>query len=486
MQLKEPGMKKAFVVIVVLGAMLAVAQQQPGQPAAPPSATSQQPGQQPAQPGQQPGGQPAQKKEIKDPAEYQAYVAALQTADPRAKATALEGFIERYPNSVVKTDALEALMGAYQQANDPANLQKTAQRLLQVDPNNFRGLLIMSVMTRSQIESGQNAAAVPQLAQQELQFSQRGLQALEQAPPPEGVDPTQWNQQKAVMTSLFNSNAGFAALQVKDYARAQQYLGTAVQANPNDMVANYQLALSYLEQQPVNTQGFWYGARAVGLAQSPEQANAITRYVRSKYVRFHGDDSGFQELLAQAKSSPQAPPNLNITPAPTPPEQAAKMVASKAVKDMSFDEIQFILTAGNPQAAEQIWSQIKDRPIALEGKLLNLSPTKLTIAGTAEDIEGNKADIDLTMTDAIPAKALPVLKEGGMVQFQGTPRSYEPNPFMMHMDAGSFVLNTGKAVAAALKGGAATKPGAAKGAATKKGASKSATKSGAAKKGPPK
>src|SRR5438128_152215 len=86
--------------------------------------------------------------------------------------------------------------------------------------------------------------------------------------------------------------------------------------------------------------------------------------------------------LLRRKASTQPPAGFTVTPAPTPPEQAAKMVASKQVKDMSFDEIQFILTSGNQQAADQVWAAIKDKPIALEGKLIGLTPTKLTVAGT--------------------------------------------------------------------------------------------------------
>src|SRR5207248_4147428 len=78
--------------------------QQPGQQAP----GQQTPGQQ--QPGQQPGQapaappevqqvqiqvpQPQKAPEIKDPAEYQAYVAAIQQGNPQAKITALEGFLQ--------------------------------------------------------------------------------------------------------------------------------------------------------------------------------------------------------------------------------------------------------------------------------------------------------------------------------------------------------------------------------------------------------
>ena len=60
----------------------------------------------------------AQKPQIKDPAEYNAYVSAVQQADPAAKAQAIEAFLQTYPNSVMKEDALVSLMGAYQQAGN--------------------------------------------------------------------------------------------------------------------------------------------------------------------------------------------------------------------------------------------------------------------------------------------------------------------------------------------------------------------------------
>src|SRR5260370_22394533 len=69
-------------------------------------------------PACQPAGEP-QKKEIKDPAEYNAYVNATGITDPATRANALEQFIAQYPTSVVKDDALEQLMGAYQQAGNP-------------------------------------------------------------------------------------------------------------------------------------------------------------------------------------------------------------------------------------------------------------------------------------------------------------------------------------------------------------------------------
>src|SRR5713101_321551 len=75
---------------------------------------------------------PAQKPQIKDPAEYNAYVSAVQQGDPGAKAQAIEAFLQTYPNTVMKEDALASLMGAYQQAGNAQKTVDTANRVLQV------------------------------------------------------------------------------------------------------------------------------------------------------------------------------------------------------------------------------------------------------------------------------------------------------------------------------------------------------------------
>jgi hypothetical protein len=93
-----------------------------------------------------------------------------------------------------------------------------------------------------------------------------------------------------------------------------------------------------------------------------------------------------------------------------------------------------------------VWNQLKDKPIAIEGKVVNPTPEKLEIAGTYDDINAPqpKADIELTMALPLGPKLLP--KDNAMVQFQGVPTSYDPNPFMVHMEKGCIIVR-GKCIA---------------------------------------
>ena len=163
-------MKTSLVAIVITFAGIAsgqpAAMQPQTQPAAPaqsqtaPSAQTQTaPGQttapaqtQGAAPAQTPAAAPQQKKEIKDPAEYNAYVGAIQQTDPTAQISGLEAFLAQYPNSVMKEDALETLMVAYQKTNNQAKMLDAAQRILQANPNNLRALALLAYIKRAQAE----------------------------------------------------------------------------------------------------------------------------------------------------------------------------------------------------------------------------------------------------------------------------------------------------------------------------------------------
>src|ERR1700724_1414516 len=128
------------------------------------------------QPQASPSQSQPQKKEIKDPAEYNAYVGAVQQSDPAAKISGLEAFLTQYPNSVMKEDALELLMGTYQQSNNQAKVIDTANRLLTANPDNARALVLLAY----------NERATQKWADAK-QHAERGLQAVTKMAKPDGV-----------------------------------------------------------------------------------------------------------------------------------------------------------------------------------------------------------------------------------------------------------------------------------------------------------
>jgi len=410
-------MTKSIVVFMVVFAMLG-------------AAVAQQPAQQPAAGAQAAPGQPAkptQQKTIKDPAEYNAYVNAMNQTNPNQKAITLEGFLQQYPNSVMKEDALELLMGAYQQTGNAAKVTETAQRILQANPNNLKALALLTYFDR--------AAQNPQSLAQAAQYAQHGLQALQTATKPEGMPEADWQKFKSAVTPIFYGAIGQNALANKDYETAAKDLQEAVTANPNDLTNVYPLATAYLESKPTNPLGFWYIAKASTLAaQVPQQQQAILRYGRARYIRYHGGEDGWNEILQQAAAATAPPAGFAVKPAPTPAEQAGILAQQKPVTQMSFDEIQLILTSGNQQAADKVWGDLKDKPTKFQAKVISATATKLSLAATYDDTENNVADVDMTMTAPLPARYIP--PAGKMVAVEGVPVSYTTNPFMITMTKG--------------------------------------------------
>ena len=406
-----------------------------------------------AQAAAQPAAQQPAKPQIKDPAEYNAYVSAVQQSDPAAKAQAIEAFLQTYPNSVMKEDALVTLMGAYQQAGNAAKTVDTANRVLQANPNNIRALALLAYYYRSLCAQG--GADQPKNCDQATQFGQRGLDALPNTPKPEGMSDADFTKFHNDLVSIFDGAIGFAALQPtpkKDLATASKDLRDAIGAESQPNIADiYPLATADLEAKPMNPEGFWFAIKAAGLAQGPGQQQ-ILDYARKKYIRYHGSEDGWADLVKQVQASTSVMPPAGFTvaaapPPPSPADQAADLVKSKDPKQMSFAEWQLVLSSGNAQASDTVWNAIKDKAVKLAANVITASPTKLTLAGSADDIDDKKADITLTMEKPIPAKLVPAV--GTLMQFQATVSSYTPNPFMMTMTDGVLLDKNGNPVGTA-------------------------------------
>lgn len=402
----------------------------------------------PAAQGASGSSQAASAPTIKDPAEYNAYVAAIQQKDPSAKVSALEAFLTQYPNSVMKTTALELLMGTYQQTGNQDKMMDTAKRLQTTDPCSMPALALLTYTARAAVQMGQN----PQQNLADLaQYSNKGLDCVKTAPKPATSSEADWDTLKKKVTPIFEAGAGFAALQNKDFAGAQTHLKAAVDANPDDLQNVYPLCTAYLAANPPDSvNGLYCLARSVNLAQPGSAAQTqIQKYFDSVYKNYHGSNEGEDQVLATAKTSPNPPAGFTITKyvPPTPAQQAHTIVDGKTpeqIQQLSFGEWELVLSAGVPEDQDKVWSVIKGKPLQMEGNVMAVtSNTELQIAASADDIEAKRSDITLTMSGPIPAAKMP--KEGDTFDFEGTPASYTATPFMMMMTDGKLLRKAGAA-----------------------------------------
>ena len=424
-------MKKSLVIMLLVLAGAAMVQQSVAQAAAQ-------------------TGQPTQKKEIKDPAEYNAYVNAIQQQNPAQKAAALEAFLQTYSNSVMKEDALELLMAAYQQAGDAQKTLDAAGRVLQTNPNNVRALALLAYSYRAMASQGG-----PQMQDnlaKARQYGQQGLQALQNMKKPDGMSDADFTKFHNETGAIFDGSVGFAALQAKDFATAQKDFHEAVTDESQPNIADiYPLATADLEPKPMNPEGFWFIVKAANLAQGPGQQQ-ILDYGKKKYIRYHGSDQGWNDIVSQAKasSSVMPPAGFSVAAAPPPPspaEQAADLVKSKTPVQMSFAEWELVLSSGNQQAADTVWNAIKGKAVKLAANVISATATTVQLAGSDDDIEAKKADITLTMTKPISSRLMPQV--GALMAFQGTVSSYTPNPFILTMTDGILLDKNGNPVSVA-------------------------------------
>jgi tetratricopeptide (TPR) repeat protein len=422
-------MKKIVLAMLLVAAVTAVAQTTPAPaPAAPAQAAPT-------------SAAPAQKKEIKDPAEYNAYVGAAGQSDPAAQVSGFEAFLTQYPNSNFKEEALELLMVAYQKTGNQAKMVETAQKTLQVNPCNIRALALVTY--------AKQAGATGPTAQQSLaeagQSAEKGLQCWTTATKPVGTPDADWDKLRTQTTGIFNNAAGMAAYAAKDYAKAEKYLKAGVDADPANLTEVYYLALADLTPgaTEIDLEGLFYIARAANLATADGKAK-IAQFGKSKYVKYHGSEEGWDKVMALAATATKPPDGFTITKyvPPTPAEQAATLVKSKKVEEMSFAEWQMVLSEGTPEDADKVWTTLKGKPLQMAAHIISIDATgkatKLQLAGSSDDVDAKRADIDLTMSAVIPAKQMP--KEDTDFQFEGTPVSYVAKPFVMTMNEGALLM----------------------------------------------
>jgi len=353
---------------------------------------------------------------------------------------------------VMKEDALELLMGAYQQMLgqaktpdeqrlDQTKTLDTAQKVLVVNPCNLRALALLAYTKNAQ----QNFAEAGQ-------FGDKGLQCLPTATKPEGTSDADFQKLKDGTATIFNGAVGVSAfqstLQAKgnDYTKAVKYLRAAVEADPANLLDVYDLGRAYLEPGPGenDVDGLFFIARASNLAQGAGK-DQIAKFGKSRYVKYHGSDEGWSDLLAMTGTTTLPPANFAIKQyvPPTPAEQAAALVKSKKIEEMNFAEWQMVLSDGTPEDALKVWSVLKGKPLQMQAHVISIDSssktvTRLQLAGSSDDVDAKRPDIDLTMTAVIPAKQMP--KEDTDFQFQGTPVSYVAKPFLMTMNEGALLV----------------------------------------------
>jgi hypothetical protein len=371
---------------------------------------------------------------IKDPAEYNAYTSAIGQSTPAAKASAIESFLQQYPNSVVKAEMLEQLVGAYQATGDTAKTYDAAKRLLQVDPNNLRALIFVVYVEKQQ--AGGDQAKLDEAAA----LAQRGQNATK----PANMSDADFQKLKVLAAPIFGNVIGADDISKKDYKDAiTTYLAElhamdASQTTQGIALADtYALGNAYVQQDPKDlVNGIWYLTRAAQYLQEPYKSN-VEKAAEYWYKKYHGSMDGFDQIKQLAHDNLFPPDSYKPVPAPPPPspqELAHNAVVSTPDLDkgLALADKEFVLANGTPEDAQKVWAVLQGKTTEVPGTVIQATPDSVQLAVSEDAKESQKADFTINMKSSL--KEVPAV--GTQATFIATFDSYTQNPPMIILKDG--------------------------------------------------
>ncbi len=415
-----------------------------------------------ASPAPMPAAPQAKTPQWKSRAEYDAFQAFVKETDAKKRIPLIQAFIQKYPQSDFLANAYVAEMQTYVQLSQTSEAIASAKKAVGIDPNNLDALSYLCLVFPYTFKpSDSNAAAE---LTQTAEYAQHGLEALQNLQKPAGVTEEQFEEYVKPKTkrAVFNTAAGFVAMQQKNYNQAIKSLEAAGQDDPNNFLIYSFLGQSYYNETPRDVnKAIWNFARATALAEASNSPNAaeLKKLYSSVYEAQHGSNADEDKVLAQAKASSTMPADFAVAP---PPQHAA---TGNPNLD-AFYKIEDALVVGG-DTAQQNWSQLKGQPLGLVGHVESVEPgtdantyqVRVDITPQSQSAQGT---YDIVLLDSQPNTKY--LQPGDPLRFQGTLDSYVTTPnFILTLSGAKIddsVLKAAqeKAAAAAQKAKEAHRP----------------------------
>ena len=375
---------------------------------------------------------------IKDPQEYNDYTNAVGQATPAAKAAAIETFLTKYPNTVVKIDLLELLLAQYQ--GDPVKTLATADRLLAADPGNLRALFIEVYLEESQAAAKTSPTDAQPIYDKAAAQAQTGLNATK----PPAMSDADFQKLKTATTPIFYEAIAKDDENKKDFTGAiaaftsdlKSYADPTATQKDVGLNDTYLLGQAYAQQTPPDLKNAaWFLTRAAQFAP-PQAKPTIEKAAEYFYNKYHGSMDGYPAVQALAQANLFPPAEYNPTPAPPPPspaDLAHQTVASTPdLKTLSLSDKEFILFNGNPDDAQKVWDTMKGTRVQVPGTVISATATSVQLSVTEDNKQSKKADFTINMKTAL--KSVPAI--GASVTYDATFDSYVANPPMITLSDG--------------------------------------------------
>ncbi|HSB14369.1 MAG TPA: hypothetical protein VLE22_07910 [Bryobacteraceae bacterium] len=380
------------------------------------------------------------KKNVKDRAEYDLYVAISKEADNNKKLQLLNEWKQKYPATDFKEERLEFYLFTYQGLNRAADMYETAKELVALNPKNIRGLSWVLVLTPT---LGKNTPDILDTGEKAANSLLSSIDTLFAASAkPAATSEADWTKARTDSESLAHKTLGWVAMQRKDYAAAEKQFKESLKDNPNAGEVSYWLGTVLVSQRVAEKQAeaLFHFARASTYegpgALSAQGRAEINKYFEKVYNSYHGSAEGIDALRQAAKTSATPPEGFKIKSSyEVALEKEEELKRTNPMLALWLNVRSELTGANGPQYWE---GQVKGAGLPggvsgvskFKGKLVSHAPAKNPKELVLAISDASTPEVTLKLDEAMAGAADP----GTEIEFEGVAAEFSKDPFMLTFD----------------------------------------------------
>ena len=369
-------------------------------------------------------------------AEYNAYTAAHNAANPQDKLKLLDEFMVKYQTpALLKFVYRDYYTTYYGLRNFPKTIEYVDKYLALGDKLTEVERLSALVNRGQAYVAGATDAALqtPEILTKTRETAAQGLTAVAALQKPANATEEQFNTQKKNIGFMFNSVAGIAASQQKDWKGAQDSFKAALTLNGEDNTTHYRLGVAYLQDTPPQANdGIWELSRSIAL--KIQGADQVRAYLRGRLIQYQQPgcekltDDQITQAITLATAGAERPGDFNIPSAQD----------LQAARDDTNSFLPWLQEGG--QHGQTMWLatcglEYPDVTV----RVMEIVPgeaDKLTLrvfrAPTQEAMEAATApNMEVHIVGQPEARRIP---KDDYIRFTGTLTGYQPTPFLLTWD----------------------------------------------------
>jgi len=248
-----------------------------------------------------------------DAREYELATQAAAAPDPEARLKSLAAWRSEYPETALEPQRRRLEMQARQLAGQPEESVSAAERVLELEPDDFAAQYLIASLAPA--VAAKDPAAVDKGRRAARALLESGIDRQFQTRPAD-VRESRWTEMRQLVENRARLTLGWSALEQKRFVDAEQELTTLLATDPTSAQASYWLATALLAQKSPdkNDAAFFALARAAaqtGPGSLPEaDRRSIRDYLEKLYRSYTGDAEGLAGLLAQAADQALPPEGM--------------------------------------------------------------------------------------------------------------------------------------------------------------------------------